>query len=474
MIPMSTLSDLAAIHGQFKAVGSALMRANLNNTHSGNMSCRDPRDADRFWITASGSPCGRLSTADLVAVRFGDMRHEGPARPSSEANTHRRVLELPGVRACVHCHAVASTLIGFETPRQPMFLLESAAPRPDAEERLFQPVDVWGATRIGPVTVGAYRDAVGSVEMEQRISAYLGQSPVTIVKGHGPFARGASLSECLHYLSVLENSAALVIALKRRGVDTLSLQRAIRSAGPGPAFAWTPAPLEGADRPAESFRDVAAHGEFTEWLSYNFDRGLSAFGAGSMSRKLSADEMLFCPMSAAPPDVSVPLRRMRLRPEGSEEGDAQVRLHRLIYTRTPYTACMLAAGPLATAEAMAALAEADGITALTGRPALLGRPAARRPVVVPIDAEAAHYKVSLPVVDSRALASDAGEDLIPGLLAAGGGCCLVAGCGTVAAGAKSLGQAAYGVALAERVARFRLEVDLNHRVFGGPPPAAFE
>ncbi len=456
---MSMLSDLAAIHDRFKTVGSALMRVNLNNTHSGNMSCRDPRDANRFWITASGSPCGRLSAADLVAVRFDDMRHEGPDRPSSEANTHRRVLELPGVNACVHCHAIASTLIGFETPQQPMFLLEPAAPRSDLKERLFQPVDVWGATRVGAVTVGAYQDTVGSVEMEQRISAYLSRSPITIVGGHGPFARGASLSECLHYLSVLESSAALAIALKRRGIDTLSLQRAIRSTGPGPVFAWTPSPLEGPDRPAEPLRDAAAHGEFTEWLSYIFDHGLGAFGTGSMSRKLSADEMLFCPMSAAPQGVPVPLRRMALHPEGPGEADAQLRLHRLVYTRTPYTACMLAASPLATAEAMAALA---------------GRPAAQRPIVVPIDAEATHYQVSLPVADSRALAADAGEDLIPGLLEAGNGCCLIAGCGVVAVGAQGLGQAAYWVALAERVARFRLEVDLNHRVFGGPALAAFE
>lgn len=470
---MSTLSDLAALHDRFKTIGSALMRVNLNNTHSGNMSCRDPRDAGRFWITASGSPCGRLSAADLVAVRFGDMRHEGPARPSSEANTHRRVLELPGVGACVHCHAIASTLIGFETPQQPMFLLEPAAPRSDLKERLFQPVDVWGATRVGAVTVGAYQDTVGSVEMEQRISAYLGQSPITIVGGHGPFARGASLSECLHYLSVLESSAALAIALKRRGIDTLSLQRAIRSTGPGPVFAWTPSPLEGPDRPAEPLRDAAAHGEFTEWLSYIFDHGLGAFGTGSMSRKLSADEMLFCPMSAAPQGVAVPLRRTALRPEGSGDVDVQVRLHRLVYTRTPYTACILAAGPLATAEAMAALAEADGIAALTGRAARPDRPAAERPTVAPIDAEATHYRVSLPVADSGALGADAGEDLVPGLLEAGSGCCLIAGCGVLAAGAQSLGQAAYGVALAERVARFRLEVDLNHRVFGGPPLTAF-
>jgi len=469
---MSTLSNLAATHRRFKTVGSALMRTNLNNTHSGNMSCRDPESADRFWITASGSACGDLSPADLVAVRFKDMRHTGTARPSSEANTHRRVLELPGVSACVHCHAIASTLIGFETAHQPIFLSPSDSPGPEPHEYLFQPMDVWGAGLIGAVPVGVFQDTVGSSEMEQRIPAYLRQAPLAIVRGHGPFARGQSLEQCLHHLSVLENSATVAIALRRRGIDTRTLQQSMRSAGVPAIFAWAPRPLGGADQPPEPAVDPGIRCEFADWLSYNFDRGLGAFGTGSMSRKVSADEMIFCPMSAAPQGIEAPLQRIPLRPAGVEAPD--VRLHRRIYNGTPYTACMLAASPLATAEAMAALAAADGIEALAGQPRSLKRPAAEFPVVAPIDAEAIHYKVRLPVAYGRALAADDGEDLVLGLLRTGNGLGLIAGCGVIAIGEERLGQAAYRVSLAERIARFRLEVDLNRRVLGGPAPAAFE
>ena len=62
----------------------------------------------------------------------------------------------------------------------------------------------------------------------------------TIVMGHGPFVRGESLEECLHHLSVLENSAAVVIALRRRGIDTLAIQRAIRTHGAHAAFPLPP------------------------------------------------------------------------------------------------------------------------------------------------------------------------------------------------------------------------------------------
>jgi len=473
MVSMSTLNDLNAIHHRFKTVGAALMRINLNNTHSGNLSCRDPRDPDRFWITASGSPCGSLSIEDLVAVRFSDMRHEGPARPSSEANTHRRVLELPGVHACAHCHAIASTLIGFESSRQPIFLSPLDSPGSPLREHLFQPVDAWGAGLIGAVPVGVFQNTVGSSEMEQRISAYLGQAPVAIVKGHGPFARGQSLAQCLHHLNVVEHSSAVAIALRRRGVDVRALQEAIRLAGARTIFGWTPRRMGAWKRSSKPACASRIRDEFRDWLSYNFDLGLGSFGTGSMSCKISADEMIFCPMSAAPRGIEAPLQRLALHPKGQAQ-DADLRLHRLIYKRTAFKACMLAASPLATAEAMAALAAAAGTDALVKASGSRRRPAGGHPMVVPVDAESIHYKIRLPVASVHDLAVDAEADILTGLLQAGNGCILIAGWGVVSAGEEHLGQAAYRLSLAERIARFRLEVDLNHRLFGTPPLAAFE
>jgi L-fuculose-phosphate aldolase len=471
---MNSTIDIAAIHGRFRTVGSALMRVNINNTHSGNMSCRDPQDPDRFWVTASGSQCGNLSARDIVQVRFDTMSWEGPARPSSEANTHRRVLSLPGVTACVHSHSIASTLLGFEFPQKPIFLLKRDTSAAEPEDYLFQPVDLWGARLIGPITVGVYKRAVGSTEMEERIPGYLRQAPLTIVMGHGPFARGESLEECLHHLSVLETSAAVVIALRRRGIDTLAIQRAIQARGAQAAFPLPPRALARGDLLPDPAADAATSPDFGYWLPYNFNFGLGAFGTGSMSRRLSADEMLFCPMSAAPEGVEVPLHRIPLRAAQPEAEAADVRLHRLIYTHTRFTACMVTSAPLATAEGTATLAETHGLEALTGKPDRAERPPERQPAVAPIDAEAAYYKVRLPVAGPDALAAGPAGNPIPSLLLRGNGCCLIAGCGVIAAGEEGLGQAAYRVSLAERIARFRQEVDLNHRLLGGPAVAAFE
>ena len=467
-----TPSDIAAIQRRFKAIGTALMRVNLNNTHSGNMSVRDPDDPGRFYVTASGSQCGALTPGDIVSVRFSDLGWEGTARPSSETNTHRRVLRLPKVNACVHCHSVASTLASFDSPEKPV-LLTRLAPEHDGETRcFFQPVDFFGAGLLGTVPVGIYRNPVGSAEMEQRIPRHLGESPVTIVAGHGPFARGRSLAACLHILSILENSAALRLALQRRGIATAGIQAALRSKGVAAIFACRPRTSETPEPSGPPADDPALAADFTRWLTYNFNFGLGAYGTGSMSRKLAADEMVFCPMSAAPEGLEAPLYRIPLRAPEPEAAD--VRLHRLIYTHTPFTACMVTTSPWATAEGMAVLAETHGAAALLGPWAGIDYTAGHYPMVVPIDAEAHYYDSRLPVADPACIAASPPGNPIPNLLSRHRGRCIVAGCGLIAAGPTGLDQAAYIVSAAERSARFRQEVHLHSRLWGGPPPAAFE
>jgi len=469
---MDKPSDIAAIQRRFRVIGTALMRVNLNNTHSGNMSLRDPDDPGRFYVTASGSQCGALTPGDIVPVRFSDLGWAGTARPSSETNTHRRVLSLPGVNACVHCHSVASTLASFDSPEQPVLLTRLAPEHAGDSRCFFQPVDFFGAGLLGPVPVGIYRNPVGSAEMEQRIPRHLGESPVTIVAGHGPFARGRCLAECLHTLSVLENSAALRLALQRRGTATAGVQAALRSKGVAAIFACRPRTAETPGPSGPPADDPALAADFTRWLTYNFNFGLGAYGTGSMSRKLATDEMVFCPMSAAPEGVEVPRYLIPLRAPGPAAAD--VRLHRLIYTHTPFTACMVTTSPLATAEGMAVLAETHGPEALLGKSAGIDYTAGHYPMVVPIDAEAHYYDSRLPVADPACIAAGSPGNPIPNLLSRHRGSCIVAGYGLIAAGPTGLDQAAYIVSAAERSARFRQEVHLHSRLWGGPPPTAFE
>jgi hypothetical protein len=135
---------------------------------------------------------------------------------------------------------------------------------------------------------------------------------------------------------------------------------------------------------------------------------------------------------------------------------------------------MVTTSPLATAEGMAVLAETQGLAALLGKSAGIDYTAGHYPLVVPIDAEAQYYDSRLPVVDPACIAAGSPDNPIPNLLNRHRGRCIVAGYGLIAAGPAGLDQAAYIVSAAERCARFRLEVHLHNRLWGGPPPTSFE
>jgi ribulose-5-phosphate 4-epimerase/fuculose-1-phosphate aldolase len=468
---MSKTRDVADIHRRFRAVGAALMRVNANNTHSGNMSMRDPLDPDLFYVTASGSQCGELTPECIVPLRFSAPGWSG-VKPSSESSTHRRILQLPGVKACVHCHSIAPIAMSLDSPENPLLGIGPERRAGDAAEFLFQPADLFGAGILGPVTVGIYRQPVGSSEMEQRIPRYLEKSPVTVVRGHGPFARGLSLWECFHHVSVLDHSVTVAMTLRRRGVDLQPLQRRILEHGFNRIFPAPPRTLDLNPGAEERLEDPSLAADFAYWLSYNFSSGLGAFGTGSMSRKVSAGEMVFCPMSAAPAGLDLPILRLPL--EGPDDGPADIRLHRLIYARTPFKACMLTASPLATAEGMAVLAQRHGIQALEGQAAGISCAPDNHPGLVPIDAEGRYLYQRLGLVDIAQIGRDAPQNPIPEMLLRCHGCCIIAGYGLISAAEASLAQAAHHASSAERIARFRQEVDLNHRLLGGPPIEAFE
>jgi L-fuculose-phosphate aldolase len=471
---MNASFDIVAVHRQFKTIGASLMRINANNTHSGNMSRRDPFDSDLFYVTASGSQCGTLTPGDIVPVRLSDLSWRGDAPPSSEANTHRRVLGLPGVDACVHCHAFASTLISFESREDPVLLSPQGPNQSDARDFLFQPVDFFGAGLVGAIPVGFYRKPVGSSEMEERVTACLREAPVTIVAGHGPFARGRTLEQCLHYLSVLENSSILALLLRRRGMNPAAFQRAIAGGEFGQSFPYRPRTYDAGIPSLRPEADASLVSDFSCWLAYNFSSGLGAFGTGSMSRKVESDQMIFCPMSAAPEGVATPLYRcpLNLNDRAPEAGD--IRLHRLIYTHTPFTACMVTSSPQATAEGMAVMAATCGGDAVTASFQGIDSGGGPPTEVAPIDAEGKYYQSRFGVVAASKVADESPDNPILKNLRGKGRCCIVAGYGMIAVGEKGLDQAAYIVSSAERSARFRQEVALNQKLFGGPPVGRFE
>ena len=447
--------------------GRAIMLTSGNNTHSGNLSLRDPLDRDVFCITASGSQCGALVPSDVVPVRFSRVSW-GDGRASTESTIHRKILAIPGVEAAVHAHYLSAISVTFDSKeRQNLLLYEGEAQGTD--EYSFVPIDRTGAWTLGRVPSGTYVEPVGSKEMEARIPRYLADSPATLVKGHGPFVRGGSLQECLHVLGVVDSSAKLLQAARLRGVDTTALARRVREAGARAVF---PLPLRGFD--AATFgtyetRDEATIRSFRERALFNFVQGVCPYATGSMSEKITEREMLFSPAASAPEGYELAIRRLSIEPDAGD--DWELAFHKTLYRETNHKACMITQSPLASAESMAVLAERYGMDALL-RPESVPIDYADRldhPVVKPIDAEAVYLNPRVGLCRW-----DAPVSAILDMLRWHKGACFLAGVGAIGAGKVTLEQAAHHVSSGESIARFRQAVHLTHLLHGGPPLAHYE
>ena len=177
-------------------------------------------------------------------------------------------------------------------------------------------------------------------------------------------------------------------------------------------------------------------------------------------------------MSAVP--AGMDFRLIRTPTKIGDEDDFEIMLHKLVYTNTNYTTCILASNPLATAEGMAILAGRFGMEALLGELPDIPYTRESHPVVAPIDAEAIYLNPRLGLVDTQKLNDRSSENPILNMLRWHKGCCVVGGYGVIATGDTTLEQAAHNVASAERIGKFRIEAFINERLMGGPPLESFE
>jgi ribulose-5-phosphate 4-epimerase/fuculose-1-phosphate aldolase len=468
---METVLDLETVFKRLERVGAAIGRVNGNNTHSGNLSLRDPVDRDLFYITATGSQCGALIERDIVPVRFSEVTW-GDGRGSTESTIHRRILSLPGARSAIHAHYLSGTFLSFDTKERQLFLQYLGLDSKKREEFLFHPIDLFGAFAVGGVNVGSYFQPVGSAEMEERIPHYLENDKITIVGGHGPFVRGSSPEDALYTLSVLEGSAKLVLFLRRRGVDVVAIEREISRLSPERFFPVQPHLRRDEEEAVMDLSDPTVIEDFRTRLAYNYNNSIGAFATGSMSQKVSASEMIFCPASSIPEGFPFSLHRMTI---DFEEGDsADARMHKLIYQHTHQNTCMITTSPMATAEGMAILASRYGTDALFGRGVEIPYTHTDHPALLPIDAEAIYLNPKLGLVDLGRLTDLTSANPILNMLRWYKGCCIVSGYGVISTGSTTLEQAAHNASSGERIAQFRTEVFLNEKILGGPSVESFE
>ncbi|MBA7692490.1 Methylthioribulose-1-phosphate dehydratase [subsurface metagenome] len=468
---MSEQNKIKNIFNKLKVIGQAISRVKGNNTHSGNLAVRDPEDEDIFYTTATGAQCGALVPEDIVPIHFSSVSW-GDARGSTESTIHRKILSLAGINASMHAHFQNTTFISFDTKEKQLFLCFLGQDEKGRDKFAFHPIDAFGAFAIGEVRVDDFFQPVGSTEMEERIPKYLAENFITIVKGHGPFVRGCSPEELLYRASVLESSATLAINLRRRGIDIVQIQKSITSQGIENFFPVKVHQLDFNSAGEKQVQDPTVLFDFKQRLNYNYDNEISAYGTGSMSQKISAEQMIYCPSSAVPEGLDFQLYRKKIEFEDGDSTD--LKIHKLIYRMTQQNTCMITINPVITAEAMALLAEQFGIDVLLGKKTDIKYTDKSHPVIVPIDAEAKYLNPRLGLVDIHQLTNMTADNPILNMLRWYKGCCVVSGYGVISTGKTTLEQAAHNASSAERIGRFRIEAYINEKLLGGPDVKLFE
>ena len=170
-IPEATLRALAG-------VGRDLYQLGLVSSRGGALSVRE---GHALWITGAGAALGHLKARDISRA-FPDGRHEAPP-PSSDVILHWTIYATTGAGAIAHAH-----------PRHAVAL--------SSERDVFEPGDDEGQSPLPSVPV----IAAGPMQ-EERLAGALREAPVALLRGHGAYARGATLWDALHWLTALEERA---------------------------------------------------------------------------------------------------------------------------------------------------------------------------------------------------------------------------------------------------------------------------
>lgn len=173
------------IQEEFKKVGKLLFDLGVAGVKSGNISVLK---GGKIYITRHNASLGSLSPDDIASF---DLNSSPPEESSVETIVHQYVYLKTARKSVVHIHPVYATSIGFFLP-------------------LFVPVDVEGKYYFpGGVPVLSLKKPFASKELAEEVSDKAREHKGVIVKAHGSFVFGNSLTECLHLADILERSSKI-------------------------------------------------------------------------------------------------------------------------------------------------------------------------------------------------------------------------------------------------------------------------
>ncbi len=312
-----------ALVRQFQAVGRALLRLDMEDSHSGNISTliKDEQGREQIAITSTGSQKGDLEP-DNICFLSTDKIDTGYYKASSETDIHARILAIDGVSASVHAHTKDLTIVTWDDADKP----NDPAP--------FEPIDPLGYYHLGgTVPVDWVAVPSGSPEMTKKIPDRLVDHPATILQSHGTFTRGRTVLEALFLLCIANASGSMMRLAGRLGIDRNAVRKKI-DADPASAFSYRPRDytINDDDRCDFPEEDEIVK-EFQKAGGRIFESRLSPFHTGSLSVR-GVDSMLFAPKGSMPRDLGGPLLQVPLAAGSDDAPDLAI--HKAIYEESHF------------------------------------------------------------------------------------------------------------------------------------------
>jgi HCOMODA/2-hydroxy-3-carboxy-muconic semialdehyde decarboxylase len=185
----------------------------------GHVSVRDPRNAERFWLSRSRSPA-LVEVDDLMEFSLDGAAIDARGRtPYGERVIHAAVYAArKDVQSVVHNHAY--DVLPFTITNEPLRPVVHTASIIGAE------IPVWDIrTKFGATDM-----LVRSLEQGRDLAAALGNNTCALLRGHGAVVAGASIERAVLtaiYLQV--NAKVLLQALQLGPPEALSAEEIARS-----------------------------------------------------------------------------------------------------------------------------------------------------------------------------------------------------------------------------------------------------
>ncbi len=353
---------------RFQAVGRALLLHDIEDSHSGNIAMRrtDSQGRDQVIITSTGSQKGDLLPGDICFLS-ADGTDFGYYKASSETDIHAKVLDIEGAGASVHAHTKEFTYVTFDDLDKPS--------KPPA----FLPIDPLGHYHLKEVPVDWVAVPSGSDEMVTAITKRLEDHPVTLIQGHGAFARARTIEEALWLLCITNHAGRVVRLAQRLKVDVDGIRKRIK-ANPDSYFQFEPVDyVSGNDDICDFPEEEELLYEFRRAGARIFESKVSPFHTGSLSVRGIRD-ILYAPKASMPRQIKGPLFKIPLKPDSSDS--AELRMHKAIYEASNFQSVIHCYVPEAEAHAHFIY------------------PGESEPIerIIPIDAEGSFLYLVIPVI----------------------------------------------------------------------------